>query len=588
LIRPGAVPSIAQGTALSEEPGLGSLTLPGFLREVTTRFGEREALVMHSANGVERWTYSMLWERAFEVARALLAIGVGKDSRVGVMMTNRPEWIAAVFGTSLAGGVAVTLSTFSTAPELEYLLQASGVSILLFERTVLKRNFAAVLGELEPQVHTAAPGRVASTRFPFLRRLVAVGPVMGSPAAGGSRGSAGRPAAGANTESANTAGAIESWSEFLAHGRATAPELVEAAAASVLPANPGVLFFSSGSTSLPKGILGSHRSVTIQCWRWPRMQDLRGEVRCWTANGFFWSGNFTMAMGSTLAIGGTLVLQPTFAAVEALELMQAERVTLPLAWPHQWAQMVEAPNWSRVDLSSLHYVDAGGPGARHPTVSTDWYEPRWAYGNTETFTLSCAFPSGTPPEVTGQTHGVPLPGNTLKIVDPETGAVVPRGERGEIAVKGPTLMLGYIDVPIDESLDEEGFFRTGDGGYMDDAGRLVWEGRLTDIIKTGGANVSPVEIDGVLAGYPGLRVGRTVGVPHETLGEVVVTCVVPHDGVTLEEAAIRDFLKERLASYKVPRRVLFFREDELSMTGTAKVKSGRLRELAAKRIKAES
>jgi fatty-acyl-CoA synthase len=578
LIRSGGVPSIAKGTPLGEEPGLGTLTLPGFLREVTTRFGEREALVLHSANGVERWTYSMLWERAFEVARALLALGVGKDSRVGVMMTNRPEWIAAVFGTSLAGGVAVTLSTFSTPPELEYLLQVSGVSILLFERTVLKRDFAAALGELEPQVHSASPGCVASTRFPFLRRLVAVDGV----AARGSAGSA-APAAGAKK-----AGAIESWPEFLAHGRATARELVEAAAATVLPANPGVLFFSSGSTSRPKGILGSHRSVTIQCWRWPRMLDLQGDVRCWTANGFFWSGNFTMAMGCTLAVGGTLVLQPTFAAAEALELMQAERVTLPHAWPHQWAQLAEAPNWSRVDLSSLRYVDANGLGARHPTVSTRWFEPRWAYGNTETFTLSCAFPSGTPPEVTGETHGVPLPGNTLKIVDPQTGAVVPRGERGEIAVKGPTLMLGYIDVPIDESLDEEGFFRTGDGGYMDDAGRLVWEGRLTDIIKTGGANVSPVEIDGVLAGYPGLRLGRTVGVPHETLGEVVVTCVVPHDGVTLEEAPIRDYLKERLASYKVPRRVLFFCEDELSMTGTAKVKSGRLRELAAKRIKGET
>jgi fatty-acyl-CoA synthase len=250
--------------------------------------------------------------------------------------------------------------------------------------------------------------------------------------------------------------------------------------------------------------------------------------------------------------------------------------------------LVEAPNWSRVDLSSLHYVDANGPLARHPTVSTRWLEPRWAYGNTETFTLSCAFPSDTPAEVAGETHGAPLPGNTLKIVDPNTGAVVPRGERGEIAVKGPTLMLGYVNVPIDETLDEEGFFRTGDGGYMDDAGRLVWEGRLTDIIKTGGANVSPLEIDGVLAGYPGLQIGRTVGVPHDTLGEIVVSCVVPHSGATLEEAAIRDFLKERLASYKVPRRVLFFREDELSMTGNAKVKSGSLRELAAKLLKAET
>jgi fatty-acyl-CoA synthase len=560
--------SIAKGPPLSEEPGLGTLTLPGFLREVTTRFADREALVLHSPNGVERWTYATLWERSVQVSRALLALGVGKDSRVGVMMTNRPEWIAAVFGVGLAGGVAVLLSTFSTPPELEYLLQASGVSVLLFERTVLKKDFAAILGELEPQIHTVAPGRLASARFPFLRHLAAVG---NSPGSGASQ----------------AGGAIESWSGFLARGETIPRALVDATAATVLPANTGVLFFSSGSTSRPKGILGSHRSVAIQCWRWPRIFALQDDVRCWTANGFFWSGNFTMAMGCTFAAGGTLVLQPTFAPAEALELMQAERVTAPFAWPHQYAQLVESPNWSKVDLSSFRYVDANGPLARHPTVSTRWLEPRWAYGNTETFTINCIFPSNTPPEVAGETHGVPLPGNTLKIVDPQTGTTVPRGERGEIAIKGPTLMLGYIDVPIDETLDDDGFFRTGDGGYMDDAGRLVWEGRLTDIIKTGGANVSPIEIDGVLAGYPGLKIGRTVGVPHDTLGEIVVSCVVPHDGATLEEAAIRDFLKERLASYKVPRRVLFFREEDLSMTGSAKVKSGSLRDLAAKRLKAE-
>jgi acyl-CoA synthetase (AMP-forming)/AMP-acid ligase II len=149
-------------------------------------------------------------------------------------------------------------------------------------------------------------------------------------------------------------------------------------------------------------------------------------------------------------------------------------------------------------------------------------------------------------------------------------------------------MLGYIDVPLDETLDEEGFFRTGDGGYMDAQGRLFWEGRLTDIIKTGGANVSPLEIDGVLATCPGVKIGQTVGVPHDTLGEMVVTCVVPHADVVLDEAGIREYLKQRLASYKVPRRVLFLREEDLSMTGTAKVKSTALRELAAQRLHAES
>src|SRR5690242_16335731 len=133
--------SVVSGPALSEEPGLGSLTLPGFLRDVTAMYGDREALVFHSADGVTRWTYDELWEQAEQVAAALRASGVGKDTRVGLLMTNRPEWVSAFFGISMAGGVAVALSTFSTPAELEYLLTASNVAVLLFERKVLKTDF---------------------------------------------------------------------------------------------------------------------------------------------------------------------------------------------------------------------------------------------------------------------------------------------------------------------------------------------------------------------------------------------------------------------------------------------------------------
>ncbi len=191
---------------------------------------------------------------------------------------------------------------------------------------------------------------------------------------------------------------------------------------------------------------------------------------------------------------------------------------------------------------------------------TSWEEPRYSYGSTETFTLSTCFPPGTPHSITGDTHGVPLPGNTLKIVDPVSGETLARGEHGEIAVKGPTLMLGYLGVPVEEAFDEEGFFRTGDGGYVDEHGRLHFQGRLTTVIKTGGANVSPLEIDAVLESFPGVKAARAVGVPHETLGEMVVACVVPIEGATLDGAAIQNFARERLASYKVPRRVLFLRE----------------------------
>jgi fatty-acyl-CoA synthase len=551
--------SIVSGPPLSDEPGLGSLTLPGFLREVTQEYGEREALVFHNADGVTRWTYAQLWERAIEVARALRRGGLGKDARVGVLITNRPEWLAAVFGTSLAGGVAVTLSTFSTPPELDYLIRASAVSALLFERRVLSKDFAAVLAELEPEIGTARPGALESAKYPFLRRLA----VLGEPVPG-----------------------IEAWDEFLASGHGEPRELIEATAAGVLPSDAAVLFFSSGSTSRPKGVLSAHRAVCIQLWRFRRMYGFSPDdhVRGWTANGFFWSGNFTMVLGSTLASGGALVLQSTFDAAEALELMQAERVSFPFAWPHQWAQLKGAPNWGRVDLSSVRFADFKTPIAHHPTVSGEWHEPGHAYGNTETFTITTGYPANTPPEVHADSFGVALPGVTLKITDPLTGGLVPRGEAGEISVKGPTLMLGYIGTPLDETLDSEGFFATGDGGYLDDAGRLYWQGRLTDIIKTGGANVSPREVDEALIAHSGVKVAQTVGVPHQTLGEVVVSCVVPHDEVSLDIEQLLAFLRRRLASYKVPRHVLFFGEDEVAVTGNAKIKAGALRELAAKRL----
>ncbi len=561
----GRRPSIIAGLPLAEEEGIGALTLGGWLGEVCERFGPREALVLHEAGEVTRWSYDDLWARANEVARALLACGVGKGTRVGVLMTNRPEFLAAVFGTALAGGVASTFSTFATPAELDHMLAMSGCSVLLLERKVLKKDFAEMVAALAPEVAALPPGGLASTRYPFLRHIAAVG--------GGD-------------------GAIEDWPAFLARGGSVPQAMVDATAQAVLPADPGVLFFSSGSTARPKGILSAHRGVALQLWRWKRFYAAGDDVRMWSANGFFWSGNFGMALGGALSSGGSLVLQATFQPEEALALMQAEKATMAIAWPHQWAQLAAAANWNDVDLSSLKYVSAKTPLGQHPTVSTSWQEPMAAYGNTETFTISAIFPSGTPEAVIGGSHGTPQPGMVFKIVDPLNGAVVPMGERGELAVKGPTLMLGYLGIPLDETLDPEGFFRTGDGGHVDilpdGTPRLFWEGRLNDIIKTGGANVSPIEIDSVLKSCPGVKLIQTVGVPHETLGELVVSCIVPHRDARLDENGVRAFAREQLASFKVPRRVLFFAEDDLSLTGSAKVKTADLKALVVKRLEDEA
>ncbi len=563
---PQTRPSVVQGIPLDEEPGLGALSIPAYLGEVTARFAENEALVMHSGDGVERWSYATLWDRSLEVARALAACGAGKDTRVGILMTNRPEYLSALFGTALAGCVSVALSTFSTPAELEHLLAASGVSILLFEGRVLKRDFGAMLTGIEPRLADAARGALQSLKFPFLRHLVRLEPVT--------EGAHGEP---------GSAACFEPWTDFLARGRDVPEALIEARAAAVSPADAGGIFFSSGTTNLPKGILHAQRAFTIQWWRWPRVMSVASPVRSWTGNGFFWSGNVTMILGVALSTGGAVILQPYFEPEAALKLIEAERISFMSGRPHQWARLQAAPNWRTANLASLRYVTNAELMKTHPTVKTDWRLPM-SYGATETMTINTSYSADTSPEQYAGSCGVPLPGNILKVVDPESGAVLPRGRRGEICIKGPTLMMGYLGKTTEECFDSEGYFCTGDGGYVDDTGRLYWEGRLTEIIKTGGANVSPLEIDGVLAVYPGVRRAQTVGVPHDTLGEMVVACVVAQDGAALAEADIRGFLKERLASYKVPRRVLFLREDEFPLTANGKVKSPELRQLAAQHL----
>lgn len=563
--------SLIRGTPLSEEPGMGALTFPGYLREVTQRYAASEAVVMHGPGGVLRWSYQDLWDRSVEIARALIATGVTKGTRVGMLMTNRAEYLAALFGTAMAGGVPVVLSTFSTPSELDYLLGVSGISILFYEDRVLKKDFTAILTELEPAVLNAAAGEITSTKYPFLKRLVYLSGVTAQ-----------------QPHELDPAGlaATESWESFLHQATNVGDEVVAARSAMVHPYDDGGLFFSSGTTSTPKGILHSQRSFTIQFWRWPQVWGIDAPARCWTGNGFFWSGPMTIIVGTALSTGGAIVLQPLFEPEEALRLIEAEKVTLMNGRPHQWARMQSAPNWLSADLSSLQQVTKGEIIMQHPTVKMDWEMPN-AFGTTETMTILTSFRHGELENQNPRNFGSVLPGNTLKIVDPRNGRIVPLGERGEVCIKGPTLMKGYIGKAPEEVFDEDGYYHTGDGGYVDEKGHLYWEGRLNDIIKTGGANVSPEEVDSVIARIPGVKRTQTVGVPHDTLSEMVVSCIVPLEGAQLDEQSLIARLREELASYKVPRRILFFREEEYALTGNEKVKASELREKAVQRLAVE-
>ncbi|WP_182912015.1 class I adenylate-forming enzyme family protein [Sphingomonas cavernae] len=540
--------SLVHGLPLNEEAGQGAHTIPGYLEEVRARHGAADAVIMRTALGRTCWSYDDLHARSVEVAKALVAAGTAKDARIGVLMANRPEYLSAMFGIAMAGGVTVALSTFSTPEELEHLIKASAIELLLFDTRVLKKDFASVLKDID--------------HGPFLNQLVQLDSV---------------------TDDEPSAPGYEGWEAFLASGADVPDSLIAARAASVSPSDIGGIFFSSGTTSLPKGIVHSQRAFAVQWWRWPRVLGMREPVRSWTGNGLFWSGNVSLVIATSLSTGGAAILQPVFDASAALDVIEKEKVSFLTGRPHQWARVQAAPNWQGADLSSLKYVTKGELITEHPTVSTDWKTPG-AFGTTETMTICTAFDADTSEEAGAGSFGRPLPGNILKIVDPVTRTIVPRGTRGEMCIKGPTLMSGYLGKTAEQCFDDEGFYCTGDGGYVDGEGRFFWEGRLTDMIKTGGANVAPEEVDTIIANYPGVKRSQTVGVPDDLLGEMVVACIVPVDGADIDEAALTAHLKEKLASFKVPRRILFFSEEEFALTGNEKARAADIRNIAGARL----
>jgi len=345
-----------------------------------------------------------------------------------------------------------------------------------------------------------------------------------------------------------------------------------------------MIIYTSGTTSLPKGVLHLQRAPVLQSWRFAELMGLTRDDRLLTAFPFFWTAGICMSLGASLAAGALLLTDEAFDAGAALERIEREGATVVHAWPHQEKAMAERPEAASRNLSSARKIEFGSPLAGLVGLEKDEYGTHASYGLSETFTICSALPASAPAEVRRPTHGRPLPGMILLIVDPQSGEPVPAGASGEIAVKGRTFMRGYYKVDAESYLDENGFFRTQDAGSLDEAGYLHWTGRLSNLIKTGGANVSPVEIEARALEFPGLEVSAAVAVPHPTLGEAIVLCAVPAEGQPIDVDALRSFLKERLSAYKVPRAVLLFAKGDVQYTGNQKLQVEPLREKARARL----
>jgi fatty-acyl-CoA synthase len=327
----------------------------------------------------------------------------------------------------------------------------------------------------------------------------------------------------------------------------------------------------------------------LQFWQQAQLFARDDSTRLWCALPIFWTAGLNTAMGATLAGGGCWVMQEVFDAGVALRLIERERVTEPYTMPHQARALEEHPDWPTTDLSSCTKVFGKSVFARHPTVTGD---PGWnmpvGYGLSETCAFFVAHRSSAPRELMRQSMGRLLPGNELRVIDPGTGRVLGAGEEGELAIRGPTLMEHYVKRTRAECLDADGFFHTGDIGSYDEDGFVRFSGRRTEMIKTGGANVSPAELEVQLRACEPVKLARVVGVPDERLEEIVILCVELKDGLTASEDDLKAFLRQRVAAYKVPKRVLFFGGGEIPMTSNeTKVKDEALLALVRERLRGE-
>ena len=507
-------------------------------------------------SGKNEWSYDHLHAEARAVAKGLIAAGVVKGARVGVLMANRPEWVAASMGASMVGAVVVPINTYASPSERDYILRHGDVSTLLLQRSLLKHEFLQDFLRDHPDLATSGPGGLRSAELPQLRRVYCLGLDEGK-------------------------GGIEAWPRLLERGSKERDDLLDACIAEIEPSDDSLIIYTSGTTARPKGVAHRQRAAVVQSWRFAELMDLSPEDRVYSAQPFFWTAGIAMSLGATLAAGGTLILQESFDPEAALACIERERATTVHAWPHQEKSMAEHPSAASRDLRSVRHVEFTSPLAKVIPIEVDEWGIYGSYGLSETFTLATATHARAPADLRHHTNGPALPGNTVRIVDPESGGPMPEGEKGEVAVKGPTLMSGYYKVEPENAFDEEGFFRTQDGGWIDADGNLHWKGRLSNLIKTGGANVSPLEIEAALADYPGIKTAHAVGVPHPTLGEIIVLCAVPTaTAESLAPVAIQAYLKERVASYKVPRFVVAIAPGEVEYTGTQKVQQEPLRALA--------
>jgi fatty-acyl-CoA synthase len=555
-----AVPALSYSHGASAQPLLGE-TIGDNLRRTAATYPASEALVDVPTG--RRWTYSQLDADTDTLAVGLLARGIDKGDRVGIWAPNCAEWVLLQYATAKIGAILVNINPAYRSHELAYVLKQSSVRLLVSAENFKTSDYHAMIDEVRGGLD--ALERViylGSTEWMTL--LDAGGPAAGSARAGGARaGGAGR-------------------------------EALAARSAALAFDDPINIQYTSGTTGFPKGATLSHHNILNNGYFVGEGCGYTASDRVCVPVPFYHCFGMVMGnLGSTTHGACIVIPAPGFDPAATLAAVQAEKCTSLYGVPTMFIAELALPDFASYDLSSLRTgIMAGSPCPvevmKRVLTEMNMTEVTICYGMTETSPVSTQTTADDDTDRRVSTVGRVHPHLEVKVIDPETGVVLPRGSHGELCTRGYSVMLGYWNEPerTAEAIDAARWMHTGDLAVMDDAGYLNIVGRIKDMVIRGGENIYPREVEEFLYTHPSIEDVQVVGVPDVKYGEELCAWVKLRPGSELTAEQVREFCTGKIAHYKIPRYVRV--TDSFPMTVTGKVQKFKMRDTSVAELGLET
>ena len=534
-------------------------TLSQVLREKTQVFPYHDFIVYADRN--LRFTYAEFDRRVDDFARGLLSIGVKSGDHVGIWATNVPDWNTVLFACARIGAVLVTINTGYKSHELEYVLKQSDMVCLCLTNGWRDSDYIAIVNDLVPELKTAQRGCINSEKFPCLKYVVHVGQQK-------HRG-------------------MFCFNELLLLGRHTDPAPLREIEATLGTNDVVNIQYTSGTTGFPKGVMLTHRNILNNGLGIGDNQRLtEKDIVCLPVPLFHCFG-LVLGMMAVLTHGSTAALIEWFDPLLVLATIQKEKCTAVYGVPTMFIAELNHPMFKMFDLSSLRTgIMAGSPcpieTMRQVIDLMHMNEVTICYGLTESSPVMTQTRYDDGLEVKVETVGRAMPGVEVTIRDPETREECPDGEHGEFCCRGYNTMIGYYKMPdaTAQCIDANGWLHSGDRGVKNADGNFRVTGRIKDMIIRGGENISPKEVEDFLYTMPGVKDVQVVGIASEKYGEEVGAFVILHPGVELNAEDIRDYCRDKIGRYKIPRYVFFI--DQYPLTSSGKIQKYLLREMGNK------